>query len=382
MMSRPFVFLCAVALAGCASVEPCGSSVPAEKDPVRVGVYVGPGARGSGVCHWVSLMALSPDVAPSYVDERTIAEGALDALDVLVMPGGLATVECKALKSTGADEKLVSFIRRGGGYVGTCAGCNLILNEPRYLRLAPYDHPSAIGHGTGLLALKFNDRAEALCGIRACTRLVRYSGGPVMRPGKPVAGASFETVATYDCDLVAEYGTNTTVGAMRGGAAAICGTYGRGRLFAFAAHPEYRSDTLDLIQGAFRYVTGRDVRFVRRQRASGDLCVAVYASGMGGIPDAEMVAALATANGIDVVYANLKEELGVGLLDHADALVLPAGYADAYGKKFNPRTAEFFERFARGGGKVFACGAALRRAPAGAIPCASAKNLVERVLEL
>jgi len=380
-MKLPLAAVVGVFFSGCACLQSNCRDVPKNDNPLRVGVFVGSGARANGVCHWESLVTLSPDVTPTFVDEKTIAAGALTGLDVLVMPGGSSYAEFDALRSTGADVRVKDFIRAGGGYVGTCAGNCLVLNEANRLCLSPYERlKSSNLHGTGLLTVKFNDRAKSLCGIRPKSRKLRYSDGPVMRTGKPVEGASFETIASYDCDLVCAYGTNAVVETMRGCPAAICGTYGKGRVFAIAVHPEYRADTLDILEGAFRYVSGRTVRFERPQRKAGDLCVAVFAPGIGGVADAEMIARLVTAEGIDVTFMNHKEEIGVGMLDHADVLLLPGGFAGAYGKKFNERTAELFNRFVRQGGRAFAYGAALRHAPEGTVACDSALDMLDRAL--
>ena len=205
-MKRLIVVLVGAAVvAGCAVFVPEKSRCPEKVNPVKVGIYVGPGAQANGVCYWQMLTTLSPDLEPTFLDEKAIAAGALAGLDMLVMPGGSSYTEFDTLKSNGADRAVKDFIRAGGGYVGTCAGNCIILNDRRRLRLAPYErHASSGRHGTGLLAMKFNARAEELCGIKASTRNVRYSGGPIMKPGKPVEGAKFETVAVYDCDLVCE----------------------------------------------------------------------------------------------------------------------------------------------------------------------------------
>lgn len=383
-MNKLCVCWCAAVLAGCVFVEPCGSRVPKKENPIRVGVYVGPGAKANGVCYWQSLTTLSPDLEPTFVDAKAIAAGALKGVDVLVMPGGSSRTEFDSLKASGADRIVKDFIRAGGGYVGTCAGNSIVLNEDHRLRLTPYERYSCSGrHGTGLLSMKFNARAEELCGIRASTRKVRYSGGPVLKPGKPVEGARFDVVAVYDCDLVCEYGTNANkIVSMKGCPAALAGTYGEGRVFVYSTHPEYRADTLDLLAGAFRYVTGRQVRFVRPQRRRGDLCVAVYASVMSGIEDARMIAAMVSTPGLDVSFVNQKEEIGVGLLDHADVVVMPGGDEALYGKALSAETRGYLCRFLERGGAVMTYGTGVKYAPKGTSGFASADELVDALREL
>ena len=378
-----FGLVAALALAGCVAVET--TVPPKDENPLKVGVYVGAGAQANGLCYWQMLTTLSPDIEAKFLDERMIAAGGLKGLDAVVMPGGSSVLEYETLRKVGADKQLKDFIRDGGGYVGTCAGNCLVLNGKSRLCISPYVYKkNSRNHGTALLALKFNDKARERCGIDAKTRFVRYSGGPVTEMGAPVKDASFETIATYDCDLVCEYGTNRNpVASMRGAAAAVCGTYGKGKVFAIATHPEYRADTLDILEGAFRYVSGRkQVRFVRPHRRPGDLCVAVYAPGAMGVADAEMVTALVTTPGLDVSFMNQKEEIGVGYLDHADVLVLPCGRQQLYKKKFNAETAAFFKKFIARGGKVFAIGTGADYAPKGTVVCASHDELVAAVKDL
>lgn len=380
-MTKRFAWVAvAVAFSGCVTCGPGTDGATKKEDPVKVGVYVGAGAQSNGVCYWQMLTSLSPDIQATFLDENTIAAGGLEGLDAVVMPGGDSYLEFKTLKSTGSDEKIKAFVRAGGGYVGTCAGNCMVLNGANRLCISPYVYKkNSRGHGTALLAMKFNARAKEMCGIDAKTRHVRYSGGPVMEEGAPVEGASFETIATYNCDLVCNYGTNT-VASMKGAPAAICGTYGKGRVFAIATHPEYRADTLDILEGAFRYVSGRKrVRFVRPHRNPGDLCVAVYAPGTMGVEDARMIAELVSTPGLDVSFVNQAEEIGVGDLDHADVLVLPGGREKLYKKKFNGETAAFMERFAARGGKVFAVGTGAKHAPKGSVVCDSRTELVERI---
>jgi len=377
-MKKVLAVVVLVAVAGCVS---SGRLAVSKSNPVKVGVYVGAGAQSNGVCYWQMLTTLSPDLEPTFLDEKLIAAGRLDGLDVLVMPGGSSYLEFETLAKAGADEKVRAFIRAGGGFVGTCAGNCIVLNEDRRLRIAPFEYvKGSRNHGTARLAMKFNAKARELCGIAPQSRFVRYSGGPVMRPGKPVEGAKFDSIATYDCDLVCQYGTNRTVVPMRGHDAALCGTYGKGRVFAIATHPEYRADTLDILEGAFRYASGRkEVRLVRPHRAVGDLCVAVYAPGVMGVADARMVSELVTTPGLDVVFVNQAEEIGVGALDHVDVLVLPAGREALYKKKMSPQTREFFKAFAARGGKVYAVGTGVRYAPEGVVACTTHDELVERL---
>ena len=113
----------------------------AKDSPLRIAVYVDSGARNAGVFRWLELTTRAKNVVATPVDGEAIRRGALDAADVLVMPGGSSIVESRTLGAEGAA-KLKKFVKNGGGYVGTCAGCSLLMQSskchPNMLNMIPY----------------------------------------------------------------------------------------------------------------------------------------------------------------------------------------------------------------------------------------------------
>ena len=98
------------------------------KKPLKVAVFVDAGARSTGAFRWLEITARSKNVIAVPVDGEAVRNGALDSMDVLVMPGGSSVIEAKTLEEKGRG-KIKSFVRNGGGYIGTCAGCCLLM-EP------------------------------------------------------------------------------------------------------------------------------------------------------------------------------------------------------------------------------------------------------------
>ena len=290
------VALVAVTLAlmgGCAtnpkSAEPAGGSPAAwaaiaEGAPVRVAVFTGNGARSCGMFRWLQLMELSPDVRMTPVDGETIRAGALRDADLLVVPGGRATLEAINLQTNGLEE-VRAFVHRGGSYIGTCAGCFLIMQYARGKFLSPLipymfwrngDDPKAeIGPylRSGIRPIAFNDRAKELIGIGGI-RKIGYYGGPVMRPtGEAIADGSFEVLANYTPNEKQRTAKGVK---LEDCAACVAGRYGKGRVVAFAVHPEMEPETVDIVQGAFRYLTGRNIRMVEPEQGGERLKVGLY----------------------------------------------------------------------------------------------------------
>ena len=223
-----------VVAAGCTSPKTSDVAVPktdvvaqAGVKPVKTGVYVSKGLSGGGAMEWMRLVKASPELELTLVDSQSICAGALDNLDLLVMPGGSSPAIKRALGTNGAA-RVRNFIRNGGGYIGTCAGCCLMMEEApdptRGLNVMPFYRSGS--KGRFLMPIAVNAAGAAALGIKADTYDVQYSHGPILEPSKtPITGAKFEVWGTNRSDS----GKHGTPPEMFGRAAIIGGTYGKGR---------------------------------------------------------------------------------------------------------------------------------------------------------
>ena len=361
MKTKKLMMIAAAVLAaftGCVGPDAGNVAETAAEKPLRVAVFVDKGARNCGAFRWLEITTRMKDAVVTPVDGEAVRAGALDAADVLVMPGGSSVTEAKTLGAEGR-EKVKDFIRRGGGYVGTCAGCCLLMepasHHPDMLHLIPFKFgPSG---GKADMSIAFNERATALAGIKKGKVSVRFSEGPVLLPSTPVEDANIEVVATYDSDLnsMGEKERPSRAGC----AAAVAGTYGKGRIFVFAVHPEYDVDDHFLLKGAFRYVTGRkDFEWDYPQRRRGQLVVGFMCDDSFGVETAKLIQRLVTNGEFDVVPLN-KKEVESGGLRNVDAVLAPDGVGAAVlkaslGRDNAGRTKEFIAR----GGRIFAWGCA------------------------
>ena len=356
-----FMVAAAAACAACANPK-----------PLEVGVFAGVGPRSNGCVSWFRLVDSSPEMNLTLLDADDVRSGALDKLDILVMPGGSSPAIKRDLKPEGA-EKLKSFIRNGGGYVGTCAGCCLLMEETsdvtRGINVIPYARKGS--KGQFLMPVAINDKGAAAMGIKAGEYKIRYSAGPVLYPvTNVIEGASFDVWGTFASD----FDTPKNNLKMDGMVAIVGGTHGKGRVFAIACHPENYLATQFIVSGAFRYVSGREVTFPPRHRAVRALSVGFYSPVICGTEVARTVVALDNLKGVDL-FPVAAQEIDSGMLDHIDWLVLPDGvdsrYSSLEGKK------EFVDAFLSRGGRMAGWGAGAKHLPDGGKKCASGKELVE-----
>ena len=95
----------------------------------RIGIYAGKGCSHS----WLWFVELFDrygfyDLTP--LDENHIKTGALECVDCLAVSGGDTIAMAEGLGKEGAAE-LETFLRRGGLYLGSCAGAYLPLNSSK-----------------------------------------------------------------------------------------------------------------------------------------------------------------------------------------------------------------------------------------------------------
>ncbi len=330
--------------------------------PLRIAVFLGNGARGIGAFRWLQIATSTQNATAFPVDGETIRAGALDNADVLIMPGGWSVSEAKTLQKDGV-EKLKAFIKRGGGYVGTCAGCCLFMQptkcHPGMIGMMPFKFGPAGGHSEDM-AIEFNERAEQVAGIKKGKHYLRYSGGPVLVPTQAEGIAKIEVMATYAGDINAT--SSFARESMAGRAAAVAGEYGKGRFFVLAIHPENYNEDHDVLQGAFRYVTGRDLKWYYPQRKKGQLAVGIMCDDSLGVKTGQFVQRLLKDGEFDIVPLS-KEFVSDGDIRHIDALLVPDTHRIA-GTRSGVFTSnkKITEAFIKRGGRVIAWGNALEGA--------------------
>ena len=297
---------------------------PKVAKPVRAAVYFDKGVGGCASIRWVKLLSLSPDCAFKAVSAQDVRDGALKNADLYVAPGGMSSTQMQTLEAKGCTN-LVEFVRGGGGYFGTCAGCYLAMalgdskKTSGRLGMMPYKAQKCPYRGGAELTIKFTEDAKMLGLTPGEKRVVRYHGGPVPLKDVPIPGADIHEIATYACDGVYSFNTNTAP-VMAGHPAVLAGTFGKGRIACTSPHPESYTHTQDIIRGGLTYITGRAFKSEYPQRTRGNLAVGFFAGHIRK-DGATLVSELYREPSVDL-RAVAHETIGYGELEHCDVLVI------------------------------------------------------------
>lgn len=363
-----------VSACGCASERIPGRGESCGPAMLKVAVYADRGPGGIGAAEWYRIVNDSPDMELKLVDGAAVRNGALKGQDLLIMPGGSSTNEYNSLGLEGV-ERMKDFIREGGGYIGTCAGCCLLMDGPGRARVMPWN---TLGAEPDLFypQVKVNEAGAKALGIAAGNHTMRYHGGPLMRmTTNTIEGASFELWGTVNSEC-SYSGKISQKKRMYGAAAILGGTYGKGRVFVTSMHPEYYESMHYFVVAAIRWVTGREVTIRRPQRRRGDLSVGYVMGRPTNMKAAETMLAVAALDGVDFQALN-GDDAFIDRFAHLDVLVSPYGFSnDKKSKVMYDAACRFVAR----GGVLLTC--APKATPEGGRVCPDGAALVEAVRDL
>lgn len=234
-------------------------NIKTKTSKIRVAVFEGHG--GAQTCIWETMSALSldPGIEAKTVTTSDIANGVLDEMDVLVVPGGGGS---RQYLNLGAEnhERIKAFVKSGKGAVGICAGAYLFSNTPEYSCLAingaqaiDIEHDNR-GHGISKFTLneKGKEIFPELANIDTC--YVMYYEGPVFIDNQ-VDTIQFTELATMQSDVHEEGDAPKNM--TNNKPFFICNEYGSGRVFSTIAHPEATPGMMWMIPRMVRWAADK-----------------------------------------------------------------------------------------------------------------------------
>lgn len=344
-------------LAGTACATQCelgkeGCAKEKQAQRIKTGFYVERGSQGSGVLYWARLLTYSPQLDVVLLEGEDIREGKLDGLQLLMIPGGNSRLQCELMKPEGV-EKLRKFVADGGSYVGVCAGFHCTLNRPERLQLLPFEYDEPKVGNQAIVAVDLSEKGGKLLGVPAKRYMMRYSHGPVARPGKQPGEGWGEVLGVY----------KSTVGPIgkRGGdffdtPAIIHGRFGKGKVIATSFHPESLEATHDFALGCVYAVTGVRPVPVYPKKNYRPLRVGFYSPRIAGKRCIEEMLKLDRHPDLDVRFIDV-QDLNAGQLEHLDVFVVPNGVKGAFPKVMKSELRQKqFQNFMDRGGKVLVSG--------------------------
>jgi hypothetical protein len=231
-----------------AATAPTLSPVPPHRK-LRLAVYKGPGAPDKSRAVLTAALGRDPNVTLEDVTADDIRAGKLDGCDVLVQPGGSGGGQGRALGPEGR-EKVRAFVRRGGAYLGVCAGAYLATNDYSWslgLLNARVLDKAHWARGVAPVEVATTDKGRDPLGAPGAPLVISYRQGPLLAPGTAADLPAYDEWATFRGDVALK---GAPKGVMPGTTAVAAAPFGAGRVVCFSPHPEYTTGQEPLLHRA------------------------------------------------------------------------------------------------------------------------------------
>lgn len=200
--------------------------------PVRVAVYSGKGAYFRSIKAAIRMF-LWMGAEPQRIMPREIIDGKLKSFDILYMTGGWAVPYIRDLKN-GGTANIREFVRRGGAYIGTCAGA-FFAADYIYWEGKRYEYPLDLfpGSARGPIAELAPWPGFKLCRINLSrTPHAITKGEPDSMMSLYYGAPWFEVPPGFKADILAYYDINNKP-------AMLAYEIGQGRVFLTGVHTEF-----------------------------------------------------------------------------------------------------------------------------------------------
>jgi hypothetical protein len=223
---------------------------------IRVAIYDDDGGNDRGPANVELSLSDSNVFATKRVKAADIREGILKSFDVLVQPGGSGSKQAKSLQPSGVDS-VRQFVRRGGGFLGICAGA--------YLATVEYDwslhvlNSSVIdrahwNRGKGDVTIRLTREGMKFFGTESERITLNYAQGPLMAPAHIGTMEAYIELAVFDTEIARN---NAPPGIMLGKTAIAKSEFGRGRVFALSPHPEKSEHLRNMVARIVQWLANR-----------------------------------------------------------------------------------------------------------------------------
>ncbi|MGD9128710.1 MAG: succinylglutamate desuccinylase/aspartoacylase family protein [Planctomycetia bacterium] len=239
---------------GDSSVQPFACVVRPEekKGKTVVGLYDAKGTGGRGVPSLTKRFGPRRDVVLVPVGPLDIRDGILANLDVIIFSGGSGSKQAAAIGEEGR-EAVRAFVKKGGGYIGICAGSYLAMNNFSWsLKILDAKMVSPKwNRGRGTVEVEFTRLGQNLLKPAEKTTKILYHNGPIIEPDGDDSLPDYEVLAHFRTE-VAKHGSPK--GVMINSPAIVSARCGSGRVLCLSPHAE-GSKNEAILDRALRWVT-------------------------------------------------------------------------------------------------------------------------------
>lgn len=223
--------------------SPADAADGAPFGPVRAAVLAGAGGAYPYYAYY-SHAGLSLGMVVQALDPQDAADGALDEIDALFLPGGFAIWGLDRSENVaGLDDAVRAFLARGGGIVASCGGAfYLSSGRPEWLGIVdarPRHTHEYLQTGAAIVDVEFSD-AALRAGLPERMEIPYYHGPAYVSAGTNSAALGHFRDVTLPSRLFIDNPLDRAnfEASLAGRPAALSADGSNGRAILFSPHPE------------------------------------------------------------------------------------------------------------------------------------------------
>jgi hypothetical protein len=228
---------------GCA-----GLAHAAPATPLRVAILADD-AMAESLNGCLSALSSAERIAATTISGEAIRAGALADVDVLLLPGGSGSAQCRALGKEGG-RIVEQRVAEGMGCIGVCAGGYALIRgegDDVFSNVALVNADLLDGEhwerGVGTLHV-------VPVGVSAEPFAIHYENGPLWSRATDPAMPACTVLANFVDDI---HQNSAPEGIVPGTPAIVAAPFGRGRVVLFSPHPELTPGLGHLLVSAVRW---------------------------------------------------------------------------------------------------------------------------------
>lgn len=222
---------------------------------LRVAIYDHADGSANGPKNLLRLLTEAHGFVCERLHPDEIRGPRLQDIQLLIVPGGSGSLQSKKLGPQGRDA-IRSYVRKGGGYMGICAGTYLASSHYSWslnlINARVWDR-AHWARGTGTVGLCVTEDGRQAFAKPEAEVDVYYGQGPLLLPDDEVDLPPYEVLATYGGEIAKK---GAPIGAMGETHAIVRTTFGAGRVVGISPHPEKSGGPDWMIRTLARWAAG------------------------------------------------------------------------------------------------------------------------------
>ena len=226
---------------------------------INIAVFEGNGAGAVSVVETIEALRIDTNINAKALSASQIINGELSNFDAIIIPGGSGSKQLNNIGERG-ERVIKKFVNNGGGIIGICAGAYMLSSTEGYpnMNIATSVHidRAHYNRGRGLVQFALSEAGYKIFPeLKGQSSFVQYYDGPVLTQGDSIN--KYNELGVYITDIHPD--NFAPEGITPGRTFILNQSYGKGKVFLIAGHPESTPGMRWIVPRMARWVSSNEL---------------------------------------------------------------------------------------------------------------------------